>query len=124
MQPFVFPYGVGINPVTNEVVVADPFSSALVVFAPDGSLARVIDTSQYVNAVRSGYSQPFDVAISSKGVIVYTDAGLDDVVILTPQGNATMLFSNKEIDFSQTFGYHPPHTVAVSHCCNTVLLHS
>jgi hypothetical protein len=103
-QPLLYPYGMAINPLTNEVLVCDLDSAAIVVFSPNGSLARVIDTSQYINPAYSYYSQPFGVVVSSKGVIVYSDIGFEDVVILTPQSNTSMTLFNKEINFYGSFG--------------------
>ena len=103
-QPLVWPHGVAVNPVTNEVVVADPDSAAILIFSPAGPLVRVIDTSQYVNPVVSTYfaSKPYGVLVSSTGLVVYSDEGWREVVILTP-GNATTLL-NKQIDFYTAFG--------------------
>ena len=115
------PLGVAVNPLTNEVVVADYGNGQLVVFSQSGAVARTIDTSQFVTPSDNPqydpsyysyyYSAPLDVKVSPTGTIVFVDVGLYDVVILAASGNATTLYNSAVVSY-QVFGY--PYGLALS----------
>ena len=108
-QPFGAVEGVAVNPLTNEVIAvdADYLTPRLVIFSQNGSVVQTIVTTGIVYSLFNYYSMPETVAVSSKGAIVYLDAGYYAVVIL----NATTLAS-VVITFYDVLGY--PEGLAVS----------
>ena len=101
---FMQPQGVAVNPTTGELVVADYSAALLLVFSSAGVFERSIDTSQYLTGLDSPVedpsyyfyysSNPYSVAVTPTGTIVYVDQGLRDVVIIPASGNATSLVGN------------------------------
>ena len=69
-----------IIPSTGQVVVPDSFNHRLVVFSPNGSIARVVNASAF--AAPGKLSDPSAVVVTADGSVVFTDEAA--VIVLAP----------------------------------------